>query len=116
MRAPDGAHEFSAAFSEFWRQYPRQENQKAALAAFERALAKADTATLINGAMRYAADRDGEDPQYTKLPANWLDDERWTDGPKPKGNGASRHGKRQPTSMFEEAARAGGLILDGDYQ
>ena len=117
VRAPDGAHEFFPDFEEFWRHYPRQENQKAALAAFGCALAKADAATLINGAMRYAADRDGEDPRYTALPANWLDGERWTDGSKPKVNGSGRpYSRNKKTEMATIALRMVGIDVPEGWQ
>ena len=40
--------------------------------------------------MRYAAQRDGEDPQFTKHPATWLNGKCWTDEP-PHNGGRPRN-------------------------
>ncbi|OKO71893.1 hypothetical protein AC630_31760 [Bradyrhizobium sp. AS23.2] len=38
---------------------------------------------MLNGAMRYAAERTGQDPKFTKHPATWLNGECWKDEPEP---------------------------------
>ena len=90
VRAPDGAHE---SFSAFWNQFPLRVDRKAALAQFEKIVAEGEATAqeLIAAAMRYAAERTDEDPKFTKRPANWLKDGRWTDGPSGKANGAGHH-------------------------
>jgi hypothetical protein len=84
-------------FEEWWRQYPRRVAKGAARKAFKRTLAKkiASFDQLLNGAMRYAAERHGEDPQFTKHPASWLNGECWLDEPKPK--------HRKPMTRSESA-------------
>jgi hypothetical protein len=74
--------ETGAAFAEFWRAYPRRVARDAAARAFERAIERgADPAALIAGAQRYAAERAGQDPKYTKHPATWLNAGCWADEP-----------------------------------
>jgi hypothetical protein len=34
---------------------------------------------MLNGAMRYAAERTGQDQRYTKHPATWLNGQCWKD-------------------------------------
>jgi hypothetical protein len=56
----------------------------AARVAFDRALKHGvDPAALIEGARRYAGERAGQDPTYTKHPATWLRGGCWEDEPKP---------------------------------
>jgi hypothetical protein len=64
----------------------RQACQPATKRAFKKALEKAPAEEIIAGAVRYASDpvrlaqsRGPEGDRFTKSPANWLDDERWTD-------------------------------------
>ena len=103
-------------FDQWWQQYPRRVAKGAARKAFKRVLAQklASPDQLLAGVMRYAAERDGEDPQYTAHGASWLNDERWLDEPKP------RHRKPLSTAdsmivgmlsgMTEEDARA---VIEG---
>jgi len=69
-----------AAFEEqFWPAYPRKDDKGRARKAFL-AVIKSKTATvsdLVAGALRYAAERQGEDPKFTKQPATWLNAEAW---------------------------------------
>ena len=70
-------------FENFWATFPR----RVAKARAEKAyldIIKAKKAThdeLLVGAQRYAAERAGEDPQYTKHPATWLNGGCWKDEP-----------------------------------
>ena len=68
------------AFEEqFWPAYPRKDDKGRARKAFLSVIKskKATVAELVNGAMRYAAERENEDPKYTKQPATWLNAEAW---------------------------------------
>ena len=47
--------------------------------AFTRAIERAPPNEIIQGAMRYAAEREGEDQRYTENPATWLIKNCWTD-------------------------------------
>lgn len=91
VRVPDQHHEerkgkerkenivASAPFDEFWKVYPKREARGSALTAFAKALKKTDAATLIAAAGVYASKRAGQDPQFTKQPATWLNQECWAD-------------------------------------
>jgi hypothetical protein len=79
--AKAAARESAAAeFEEFWRAYPKRKAKADALKAF--AKVREDgvaVATLISAAKRYAGERAGQDPQYTKHPATWLNKACWQD-------------------------------------
>lgn len=76
--------EISCAFAEFWVCYPRKKGKQQALRAWEKAIKTGvEPAAIIEGAKRYALERDGEDPQYTAHPATWLNAGRWDDEPDP---------------------------------
>jgi hypothetical protein len=62
-------------FEAFYRQYPR--HAKAYRTAITKKLATPEQ--LLAGAMRYAAERQGQDPRYTAHPATWLNAGRWAD-------------------------------------
>jgi hypothetical protein len=74
----------NAAFEEFWRQYPKKVAKLAAQKAFARAVKNGTApAEILAGAMRYAAERDGQDSKYTKHPATWLTSGCWADEASP---------------------------------
>ena len=83
--APDST---DADFEIFWTQYPRRDDKQDALKAY-RGVLKQKMATpeqLLSGAMRYAAERSGQDSKYTKLAATWLRKGSWANEPaKPAG-------------------------------
>jgi uncharacterized protein YdaU (DUF1376 family) len=66
-------------FEEFWNAYPRQEARALARRAYARALESATPETLIAGARSYAARREGQDANFTRLPSTWLMQECWLD-------------------------------------
>jgi hypothetical protein len=75
--ATDGAGE---AFDRFWAAYPRRKAKEAARKAFAKAVENGTAVeTLIAGAQRYAVERNGENPKYTKHPATWLNGGCWED-------------------------------------
>ncbi|CAN7313584.1 hypothetical protein LJR220_001666 [Bradyrhizobium sp. LjRoot220] len=87
IEPPDRAHlTVDEMFEQWWKQYPRRVARGAAKKAFKRVLAQkiASPDQLLAGVMRYAAERVGEDPQYTAHGASWLNAERWLDEPKPQ--------------------------------
>jgi hypothetical protein len=82
-------------FEEFWQAYPRKVSKGGALKAWAKAVKTTDPATLIAGAMRYSAERTGQDPTYTKHAATWLNQGCWTDEaapPRPPSPSAPRGG------------------------
>jgi hypothetical protein len=91
-----------AAFEEeFWPAYPRKDDKGRARKAFLAALKskKATVADLVNGATRYATERQGEDPKYTKQPATWLNAEAWL-------NAAPSAGSRMPAGQVQSRSQS----------
>lgn len=81
-KPPKGrVRETDPEFENWWCQYPRRVGKGQALKAYGYAKLKTDAATLLNGAMRYAAERTGEDVRFTKHPATWLNGQCWLDEP-----------------------------------
>ena len=84
-------------FAAFWAAYPRHEARANAVRAYVGALKKCDAQTILEGALRYAADPNRQQ-QYTKHPASWLNAECWYDDPLPAS--------RPVTSGGSESGRA----------
>lgn len=113
---PSGQRETDRLFDEFWSQYPLRRAKKKARAAFEKALKEgASPHEIVSGAMRYAAERDGQDPQFTKHPTTWLNGACWEDEPAPPSNGANGKGERR-MSAAEFAERRADEIEQGRWQ
>jgi hypothetical protein len=70
-------------FEDFYRQYPKHVAKAAALKAYRAVITKglATAAELEAGALRYAAERSGQDPRFTKHPSTWLHGQCWQDEP-----------------------------------
>jgi hypothetical protein len=71
------------AFDAFWRTYPKKVAVTEAMRAFAQAIERAPPDEIIRGAARYAAERDGENPRYTKHPATWLNKDCWLEQASP---------------------------------
>ena len=73
------------AFGAFWSNYPkkrdREEAKKAWIAAIERGV---EPKHMVDAAQAYARERFGQEPKYTKLPANWLNKGCYDDEPDPQ--------------------------------
>ena len=70
-------------FGEWWAQVPRAVGKVDARKAYDKVITSgaATHADLLAGMMRYAAERQGQDPQYTKHPSTWLNKGCWADAP-----------------------------------
>jgi hypothetical protein len=69
-----------AEFEQFWKVYPLRVAKQAARKAFAKVREDGvPLATLIAAVKAYAAGRLGQDPQYTKHPATWLNKGCWED-------------------------------------
>ncbi len=69
-------------FEEFYAAYPRHVGRKAAEKAWLKAIKDgADASAILAGAKRYADERRGQDPRFTKYPASWLNGGHWEDEP-----------------------------------
>lgn len=69
-------------FVEFWSIYPRRDAKRKAEQAYRSALKRAKADVIIAGAKRYRDDP-ARKPQYTAMPATWLNGDRWDDGALP---------------------------------
>lgn len=101
-----------SGFDDFWRSYPRKVARTEAMRAFAQAVQWTPAAEIIRGAMRYAAERRGEDPRYTKHPATWLNKHCWNDLPS-TSRVFQRDGPRE-RSHFNRSVVAQ-LHDDGDF-
>jgi hypothetical protein len=75
-------------FPEFYSQYPKRVARVAAEKAYRAVINKklATPEQLLGGAMRYAAERNNQDPKFTKHASTWLTHGCWDDEPaKPIG-------------------------------
>lgn len=71
-----------AEFDQFWSAYPRKIGKGHARKAWEKAITKTDTNTIIEATIKYRDDPQ-RDPEYTAHPSTWLNGERWHDEPTP---------------------------------
>jgi uncharacterized protein YdaU (DUF1376 family) len=78
-------NEIEEAFEEFWPQCPRKVGKGTARRIYLKIVTsgKATPAALLHGMMRYAQEREGQDPKYTQHPATWLNAEGWLNEPAP---------------------------------
>jgi hypothetical protein len=76
------AKQLAEDFNDWYAIYPKHVGRGAAVNSYTKVRKNGATAEeLIAGARRYAAERKGQEPQYTAAPATWLNQERWTDDP-----------------------------------
>lgn len=68
----------NADFDEWYSAYPLRKGRGQALKAYRAARKKAEAASLLAGAKRYAADPKRK-PDFTQYPATWLNGEGWLD-------------------------------------
>jgi helix-turn-helix protein len=86
-RAQDGQQEnhHLEAFGAFWSNYPKKRDREAAkkawIAAIERGV---EPKRIVDAAQAYARERFGQEPQYTKYPATWLNKGCYDDEPDPQ--------------------------------
>ena len=83
-KPPRGRREIAdepPGFSEFYDAFPRREARRSAAKAYAAALKRASAEQIRAGAERYAAQRQGQDQKFTKLPATWLNSDCWLDQP-----------------------------------
>ena len=90
-RSAPKAREDQAHFESWWRVYPKRVAKEDARKAYDEVPASVDHSTRLAGALRYAREREGKDPQFTKHPANWLRKGCWSDHERPQehANGAA---------------------------
>ncbi len=71
-------------FDEFWKEYPRKSDKRAALKAFRSALNRATFEDILAGCIRYATDPNLPEARFIKHPATWLNADAWENPPLPK--------------------------------
>lgn len=73
------------AFGAFWINYPRKRNREEAKLAWIAAIRRGvDPQHMVDSSQRYAHERAGEDVQFTKYPATWLNKGCYDDEPDPQ--------------------------------
>lgn len=93
-------------FHEFWAVVPRKVAKGAAAKAYRSALRQADARTILDGMIRYAESRVGQDAQYTVHPATWLNSGRWTD------ENISQAGRAVPVQIGTRKVNAKGETVE----
>jgi len=74
----------SELFDNFWKEYPRKSDKRAALKAFRSALNRASFEDILAGVLRYAQDPNLPETRFIKHPATWLNADAWENGPLPE--------------------------------
>ena len=64
-------------FDEFWKEYPKKQDKRAALRAFRSALNRTTFEEILAGVRRYANDPNLPEMRYIKNPATWLNADAW---------------------------------------
>lgn len=85
-------------FDDFWSIYPRRIAKLKAEKAWKKALKHSPEREILDGARRYAIEREEEDPKFTKHPSTWLNGGCWMDDP-----GANRTEGERPS--YQDIAR-----------
>lgn len=101
VQKPAGEDE---AFTAFWSIYPRRQAKGHALRAWRKATRATDPRLILAGAVRYRDDPN-RSPEYTALPATWLNGERWTDDPLPGRQSRSDRKLSEAEAMIRRAAQ-----------
>ena len=75
----------TAEFDEFWREYPRKKDKRAAERAWKAAITRGvDPQHLITGARAYAKQCQDKDSRFIKYPATWINAGAYDDEPEPE--------------------------------
>lgn len=114
---PDFDREFE---TEFWPIYPRKVGKGQALKAYRAARKQSDCQTITAGARRYATERAGQDQQFTRHAATWLNGQGWLDEPASKPSPRSQAPPLTPHQQRHQAAidafdRRLGVKRDDDF-
>lgn len=113
----------NGGFAEFYEVFPLHKSRGAAARAYHKALKRADEETILAGAKHYAQQRHGEEPQFTKYPATWLNQDCWLDENVSRGTNGGRNGGNHTNQSFGstvsrvvEARNSDGLFDSGGRQ
>jgi len=72
----NNSKELNAQFDEFWTAYPRKIDKAKAFKAFRSALKRTKFEDILAGVIAYRNDPK-RDPEFTKYPATWLNNDSW---------------------------------------
>lgn len=111
---PPKRDSLSAGFAEWWATYPKRVARGRAWTAYQKAAKAAPPETLLEGARRYAAEREGQEARFTKHPATWLNDQCWLDEPTQAPAQARQQGRRGGI-LADAVALHASLIPDEEY-
>jgi len=102
---------------DFWPKWPdqRRQGKGAARVAFRKAVAKVGVEAVLAGVDRLRDDPNlpVEEPTLIPLPATWLNQERWDDGPLPARRGPPRFESAATQGLRKIAARREARNGDG---
>ncbi|WP_420961100.1 hypothetical protein [Brucella sp. IR073] len=97
---------------QFWPAYPRKVGKGQAIKAYRSARKQADLAEILTGLRRYADERRGENPEFTKHAATWLNGQCWLDEPTVKRAEPPPKRAVSHTDIWAEALRERGIFTD----
>lgn len=97
------------SFALFWQTYPRKTAKGHARRAWQKAVRQTPAPDIIAGAVRYRDDPNRE-PEYTALPATWLNGERWLDEPLPSRSSRADQKVSDVQAMITRAAQRDGQL------
>ena len=89
-------------FDEFWKEYPKKSDKRAALKAFRSALTRETFENILAGAIRYATDPNLPEPQYIKHASTWLNADAWENPPLPARKVPKQNAKEDEKRRLEE--------------
>lgn len=89
-------------FDEFWKEYPKKSDKRAALKAFRSALTRETFENILAGAIRYASDPNLPEPQYVKHASTWLNADAWENPPLPARKAPKQNAKEDEKRRLEE--------------
>lgn len=99
------------AFDSFWETYPVKTGKGAARTAWDKALKKVDSATILAGLALHLPVWSTQELRFIPAPKKWLEEERWSDTPT-NGNGTGKYDERagrirQAIAAFEKWGEPG---------
>ncbi len=89
-------------FDEFWKEYPKKSDKRAALKAFRSALTRETFENILAGAIRYATDPNLPESQYIKHASTWLNADAWENPPLPARKVPKQNAKEDEKRRLEE--------------
>lgn len=104
-----------AQFEEFWNVYPRKVSKRAALKAFESALARSSFDDVLAGAIRFAHDPNLPEAEFIPHPTTWLNGDRWLDGALPERK-KSKEEQQAEWARAEQERREKALALQRERE